>query len=193
MPRPEAPRIALAPEGAPAWMAEAISDGGGHLVPLAEAEAIVWADPRNPDALAEALDDAPDARWVQLPFAGIENFVHLIDHDREWTCGKGVYAEPVAELALTLALAGMRGLGTYARADDVDGAAGTQPARRPGHHPRRRRHHASRSCGCCSRWTATSPSCAARPATSTASTTCSRPTATPTPCRAPISSCSRSP
>jgi phosphoglycerate dehydrogenase-like enzyme len=98
-------------------MAEAISDGGGHLVPLAEAEAIVWADPRDPDTLAEALDDAPQARWIQLPFAGIENFAHLIDHDREWTCGKGVYAEPVAELALSLALAGMRGLGTYARAD----------------------------------------------------------------------------
>jgi phosphoglycerate dehydrogenase-like enzyme len=117
MPRPEAPRIALAPEGAPSWMAEAISDGGGHLVGLAGAEAIVWADPRNPAALVAALEDAPDARWVQLPFAGIENFVHLVDHDREWTCGKGVYAEPVAELALSLALAGMRGLGTYARAD----------------------------------------------------------------------------
>ncbi len=118
MSRPEAPRIALAPEGAPAWMAEAITDGGGHIVPLDEAEAIVWADPRNPQALAETLDAAPEARWVQLPFAGIENFVHLVDHDRRWTCGKGVYAEPVAEMALTLALAGMRGLGTYARAGD---------------------------------------------------------------------------
>jgi phosphoglycerate dehydrogenase-like enzyme len=55
---------------------------------------------------------------VQLPFAGIENFVHLVDHDREWTCAKGVYAEPVAEMALTLALAGLRGFGTYARAHD---------------------------------------------------------------------------
>ena len=55
---------------------------------------------------------------MQLPFAGIENFVHLVDHDREWTCAKGVYAEPVAEMALTLALAGLRGFGTYARAHD---------------------------------------------------------------------------
>jgi len=116
MPRPEPPRIALAPEGAPDWMREAVSDGGGHVVPLSEAEAIVWADPRSPDELPQSLDAAPDATWVQLPFAGIENFVHLIDNDRIWTCGKGVYAEPVAELALTLALAGMRGLGTYARA-----------------------------------------------------------------------------
>ena len=42
-----------------------------------------------------------------------------------WTCGKGVYAEPVAELALTLALAGMRGLGTYARADRWESPQGT--------------------------------------------------------------------
>jgi phosphoglycerate dehydrogenase-like enzyme len=116
MSKPAAPRIAIAPDGAPDWMVEAVSDGGGHLVALDEAEAIVFADPRNPDALAQALDDAPNARWVQLPFAGIENFVHLIDDDHTWTCGKGVYAEPVAEMALTLALAGLRGLGAYARA-----------------------------------------------------------------------------
>lgn len=116
MSKPEAPRIALAPDGAPDWMAEAVRDGGGHVVDLDEAEGIVWADPRNPDALGTALEAAPDARWVQLPFAGIENFVHLVDHERQWTCGKGVYAEPVAELALTLAVAGLRGLGTYARA-----------------------------------------------------------------------------
>ena len=53
---------------------------------------------------------------MQLPFAGIEQYVHLVDDRRTWTCGKGVYAEPVAELALTLALAGMRGVRQYARA-----------------------------------------------------------------------------
>jgi phosphoglycerate dehydrogenase-like enzyme len=116
MPATEAPRIALAPDGAPGWMAEAVDAGGGRVVPLAEADAVVWADPRDPDALGTALDQAPGARWVQLPFAGIENFVHLVDHARTWTAGKGVYAEPVAELALALALAGMRGFGTYARA-----------------------------------------------------------------------------
>jgi phosphoglycerate dehydrogenase-like enzyme len=116
MSSPAAPRIALAPEPAPPWLAEAIADGGGHLVPLADSEAIVWADPRSPEALHHALEQAPAARWVQLPFAGIENFVHLIDDKRVWTCGKGVYAEPVAEMALALGLAGMRGLDAYARA-----------------------------------------------------------------------------
>ena len=97
-------------------MADAIVAGGGHIVPLAEAEALVWAAPRDPEALRWALAEAPHLSWVQLPFAGIETFVDLVDEDRVWTCGKGVYAEPVAELALSLALAGMRHLGGYARA-----------------------------------------------------------------------------
>ena len=80
---------------------------------------------------------------MQLPWAGVERFVHLVDDERVWTCAKGVYAEPVAELALTLGLAGLRGLGTYGRASSVEPSAGDQPPGRPGHHPRRRRHHES--------------------------------------------------
>ena len=112
------PRIALAPEGAPTWMADAITAGGGHIVPIAEAEALVWGAPRDPEALRHALIEAPGLAWVQLPFAGIEQFVDLVDDDRVWTCGKGVYAEPVAELALGLALAGLRHVGNYARATE---------------------------------------------------------------------------
>ena len=37
-------------------MADAIVAGGGHVVPLSEAEALVWAAPRDPDGLREALD-----------------------------------------------------------------------------------------------------------------------------------------
>jgi phosphoglycerate dehydrogenase-like enzyme len=85
-------------------------------VPVADAEGLVWAEPREPDALEAMLGDAPDLGWVQLPFAGIEQFVDLLDDDHLWTCAKGVYAEPVAEMALALALAGMRNLGPYARA-----------------------------------------------------------------------------
>jgi phosphoglycerate dehydrogenase-like enzyme len=61
---------------------------------------------------------------VQLPFAGIENFLDVLDDQRVWTCGKGVYSEPVAEMALALALAGMRGLGSYARATEWSGPLG---------------------------------------------------------------------
>ena len=99
-------------------MADAITAGGGHLVPLADAEALVWAAPRDPEALRATLVVNPGLSWVQLPFAGIETFVDLVDDDRLWTCGKGVYAEPVAELALSLALAGLRHVGEYARATE---------------------------------------------------------------------------
>jgi phosphoglycerate dehydrogenase-like enzyme len=118
MSSPDAPRIALAPDTAPDWLAEAIAEGGGHIVPLAEADGIIWADPRDPAALEAALPAARQATWVQLPFAGIENFVHLIDDDHVWTCGKGVYAEPVAELALALGICGLRGVGQYARSSE---------------------------------------------------------------------------
>lgn len=105
-------------------MADAIQAGGGHLVPVDQAEGLVWAAPRDPDALEALLADADHIDWVQLPFAGIETFVHLVDDDRQWTCGKGVYADPVAELALGLALAGMRGIGRYARATSWSGPRG---------------------------------------------------------------------
>ena len=120
----EAPRIHLGPEMAPDWLADAVVEGGGHLVAATEAEAVVWGDARNVEALSTALEHNDRIRWVQLPFAGIENFVDHLDHDRLWTCGKGVYAEPVAEMALALGLAGLRNLGPYARAAGWSGPAG---------------------------------------------------------------------
>jgi phosphoglycerate dehydrogenase-like enzyme len=105
-------------------LADAIVAGGGHLVPLDQAEALVWSAARDVDGLSDALEANPDLRWVQLPFAGIENFVHLVDDGRVWTCAKGVYADPVAEMALALTLAGMRGFGSYARATSWTGPQG---------------------------------------------------------------------
>jgi phosphoglycerate dehydrogenase-like enzyme len=96
-------------------MAEAITAGGGHLVGLDKAEAVVWGNPFDSNGLATLIAHHPDLRWVQLPHAGIERFTGYIDDRRVWTCAKGVYAEPVAEMALTLALAGLRGVGNYAR------------------------------------------------------------------------------
>lgn len=125
MPSTNAPRVALGPSTAPSWMADAVHEGGGEVVDVADAEALVWADGRQADELADILEDADHIRWVQLPFAGVEKFVHLVEGDRQWTCGKGVYAEPCAELALTLALAGMRGLGKYARASKWTKPRGT--------------------------------------------------------------------
>ena len=120
----DAPRVHLGPDSAPDWLAEAIVSGGAQLVPADEAEAIVWGDARKVEALASVLDDADHIRWVQLPFAGIENFVEHLDHDRVWTCGKGVYAEPVAEMALALGVAGLRNVGAYAKASEWGRPAG---------------------------------------------------------------------
>jgi len=116
-PSRRSPRVAIGPEGAPEWVEAAVIEGGGHVVPVEKAEALIWASIRGPAGLGELLERAPDVVWVQLPFAGVEEFADLMDDERVWTCGKGVYAEPVAELALSLALGGLRGLGTYARAD----------------------------------------------------------------------------
>jgi phosphoglycerate dehydrogenase-like enzyme len=91
-------------------VAEAITAGGGELVEPGEAEGLVWFGGPSSTAFEPFLASAPQARWVQLPWAGIEPYAHLLDPARTWTCGKGVYAEPVAEHALALALAGLRGL-----------------------------------------------------------------------------------
>ncbi len=109
-------KIAVAPEPARnTWLADAVRAGGGTVVDPSDAHGLVWAIPKHPERLAEILAACPNIAWVQLPFAGIESFMHLTSDGRIWTCGKGVYAEPVAELALGLLLAGMRGIGTYAR------------------------------------------------------------------------------
>ncbi len=110
------PRIHVGPARSPGWLADAVVEGGGEIVDATEAEAVVWGDARDVDALRSALSASASIRWVQLPFAGIENFVEHLDTDRVWTCGKGVYAEPVAEMALALGVAGLRNLGSYATA-----------------------------------------------------------------------------
>jgi len=108
------PRVALGPEHAD-WAEAAVTEGGGQVVAAADApDALFWVRPGSYDALGELLSGTPSVRWVQLPFAGVEGVP--LDEDHTWTCAKGVYAEPVAEHALALALAGMRGLPARARA-----------------------------------------------------------------------------
>lgn len=121
---PSSRAIAVQPSTSPEWVRDAVIAGGGHIVEPAAASAIVWTAPRDASGLREVLDAHGHLEWVQVPFAGIENFVPILDDDRIWTCGKGVYAEPVAEHALALALAGMRHVAAYSRVSQWIGPAG---------------------------------------------------------------------
>ena len=121
---PSSRAIAVQPPNSPEWVRDAVIAGGGHIVEPADASAIVWTAARNASGLRDVLDANAHLEWVQVPFAGIENFVPILDDSRIWTCGKGVYAEPVAEHALALALAGMRHISSYSRATQWTGPAG---------------------------------------------------------------------
>jgi phosphoglycerate dehydrogenase-like enzyme len=112
------PRVAVGPGPAP-WAAEAIRRGGGQVVGLDEDPmGLVWTDGGAMDALRSTLAARPEISWVQLPQAGTERAFQagVVDRQRRWTSAKGAYAEPVAEHALALILAGLRQLKVRARA-----------------------------------------------------------------------------
>jgi phosphoglycerate dehydrogenase-like enzyme len=106
---------------------DAVVAGGGRLVEPDAARLLVWTDPSDADGLRAVLADAPQVEVVQLLWAGVERFaaVGLFDDGRTWACGKGVYAEPVAEHALALALALARDLPARACARSWGPQSGT--------------------------------------------------------------------
>ena len=110
------PAVAVTPDPVPA-IRDAVVAGGGQVVEPSRAEAVIWTDPRDADGLAALLEaEGGHVDWVQLPYAGIERFGPVLDHDRTWSCAKEIYGPQVAELALALLLAGFRNLGRYASA-----------------------------------------------------------------------------
>jgi phosphoglycerate dehydrogenase-like enzyme len=120
------PLIAVGPKPT-AWAVEAIRRGGGEPVPLDhEPLGLVWTDSAAVGELRDVLRSHPEISWVQLPMAGVERVAEagLFDHRRQWTSAKGAYAEPVAEHALALLLAGLRQLPERARADSWGKPAG---------------------------------------------------------------------
>ena len=105
--------FAVAPDTLPEMhsaFVDAVRSAGGEVVDLAGADTLVWADPGRADLYPEVLAAAAPLAWVQLPYAGIEPFARYLDEDRIWTCGKGVYSEPVAELVMAGALTAFRDL-----------------------------------------------------------------------------------
>jgi phosphoglycerate dehydrogenase-like enzyme len=122
-----APRIAIGPS-ASRYAEDAVRAGGGLPVKLGErADALVWLSAHDTDGLYAVLEDQPGLRWVQLPFAGVEDAMEagFVDPARTWTSAKGLYGRPVAEHALLLALAGLRLLPERIRAHSWGTPAGT--------------------------------------------------------------------
>ena len=113
------PTVTVGPGGPKDWFRRLIEPTGCEVVDdPAQADALVWVDPVNADALAQTLADNSGIRWVQLPLAGIEHFfaAGALDNTRQFTAAKAIYGEPVAEHALALALAGLRRLDERAKA-----------------------------------------------------------------------------
>lgn len=107
----DSPHIILGPK-APPVLAEAIERAGGVVArPGENAHGLVWSGFASDDDAGAALQ-AERITWVQLPGAGVERYLEqgYVSDDRIWTCAKGAFAEPVAEHALALTLAGLRHL-----------------------------------------------------------------------------------
>jgi D-3-phosphoglycerate dehydrogenase len=111
-----APAIHIGPDDKP-YLTRAVEEGGGRPVPLEQAEGVIWAG--GPGAFPELPGSV---RWVQLPAAGVEIWMDEVNAapDVEFTSAGGVYAVPVAELALGLLIAGVRGLAHHARVHTWD-------------------------------------------------------------------------
>lgn len=116
-------RVAVCPGSLPV-LDDAVVSGGGAVAAPEEADALVWTDPWDPEGLRKTLEGSRIA-WVQLPFAGIEEFVTagVVDDDHLWTCTKGVYGHTTAEHALALLLAAARRLHVHARATEWEQVA----------------------------------------------------------------------
>ncbi|MEO3867820.1 D-isomer specific 2-hydroxyacid dehydrogenase family protein [Nonomuraea sp. B12E4] len=107
--------IHVGPEPVPALI-DAVRRGGGQVVPLEEAEAIVYFGNDDPEEIRSMLHGG--IRWVQLPHAGVERWADagVVSERPVFTAAAGAYGAPVAEHALALMLAAARGLHRLARA-----------------------------------------------------------------------------
>ena len=50
------PGVAVEPAGTPGWLTDAVLAGGGRLVDLSQADALLWASHDDPDGLRSVLD-----------------------------------------------------------------------------------------------------------------------------------------
>jgi phosphoglycerate dehydrogenase-like enzyme len=98
-------KVAIAPKSFPAYE-QAVIDSGSVLSALDETVgALIWTDYSDPKGLEKTLTDNPQLEFIQLPFAGVDAFQSVLHAPVRFACAKGSYREPVAEHALTLAMA----------------------------------------------------------------------------------------
>ena len=119
--------VSVAPGDQP-WVRETLEAAGIPVVPLGEAtRGLIWMGFHDPTGLAAALGSAPAVEWVQLPSAGSDDFANagVLNPALTWTSAKGAYSRPVAEHALTLALAVLRRIPERSRATEWGEQAGT--------------------------------------------------------------------
>jgi D-3-phosphoglycerate dehydrogenase len=103
---------------APESIVDAVRRGGGEIVPIERANAIVWygSPPADPANLRDMLSES--IAWVQVMQAGVEEWFErgVIDRDRLWTSAAGAYVAAVAEHIVALLLASAKRLPECARA-----------------------------------------------------------------------------
>lgn len=98
------------------WAEQAVRAGGGEACPASHhLDGVIWCGD-EPEQL-ELLLENTSASWIQLTSTGVDAYLHLINDNRLWTCARGAFAEPVAELALGMILGLRRSLVSYARRD----------------------------------------------------------------------------
>ncbi|MFM7030489.1 MAG: D-isomer specific 2-hydroxyacid dehydrogenase family protein [Micrococcales bacterium] len=98
-------RVALEPSSLPEFDS-AVRQAGAEPVRMAgDVKSLVWTVNGQVEKLEQILDSNPQLQWVQLPWAGIDAFSHLLDRPVTFTSAKGAYREPVAEHALMLCMA----------------------------------------------------------------------------------------
>jgi phosphoglycerate dehydrogenase-like enzyme len=99
----------------------AVRAGGGEPGPLERADGVVWLG-GDPSALPEL---PPSVRWVQLPSAGVEQWLRagVVGDGAVFTSAVGAFGLPVAEHALALILAAAKAIprSATARTWDPDG------------------------------------------------------------------------
>lgn len=120
--------VAILGRGVDDAIREAVRSAGGMVAAADSAAGLVWTG--GPlDQLRESVARASHLRWVQLPSAGVEDYVALMRQraDITWTSAKGIYGAAVAEHAVAMLLALRRGLPAHVRADSWSSDVASRP------------------------------------------------------------------